>query len=242
MAETDLAPEDDWFYEPPEMPVETVQPAYTERRSGSIMPYFLTGLLVLNGIALFKGKSSEGTMRQGVSARLERAVAPNARLIGSQVLDAWNNGQAKITSRDATEGVVLELQSYTPNSFVTVDVTMFENVKNILDPTTVNDVEITEWDCGPKYCGGNAHVEQDTELIYGDGSTFTEGAWGAQTSSKPAGYEAAAMAVDTHLAKINESPGSEDAKQTFERAKVFADYAEVVVQEALTGQIVIPKG
>lgn len=173
-----------------------------------------------------------------VDDRLEWIIKPRAVRMAKFILRTnkeLNNG-VLVTDPGTQDGgaYTVTLNGFTPSSWVHVTTEMYRGANGLLDPNTVNDVDITVRDClndGSNECGGPKANTQEIELIYGDSSTFTQGDWGVEDTLTPVGYNDPTIDITTRTKSFWELATLPDAQKALNVAKVFSKEAATWIDE-----------
>ncbi len=210
-------------------------------------------LAVLYGAAYFVGDHVSAT--PDVDETLQQQLNPLAIKLARLTLQAniTRDGHIVVTKvDDGTAGyeiVSMDSYSFADSELLHVDASMTRDSHGQLDPTTTNDVDMTEMDCKTTQiadnkvrwqCGGKTRTSQEVEIIYGDNSTFTKGDWGIEGDLTPAGYNNPTIVLNTRTNKPAERSDTTDAQRSLGVAKVWSRVAKVWMAEALHGDVKVP--
>jgi len=185
---------------------------------------------VLGGYLLFGYLRGDSVYLEGsVDTQLEQIIKPQAVSMARFVLKKnkeLNNG-VLVTNPGTLDGgaYTVRLDGFTPNEWVEVEAEMYKGKNGLLDPSTVNVVDLHIRDYvndGKDYYGGSKASAQEIKLIYGDSTTFTDGNWGVEDSLYPVGYNDPTIDITTHTKSPQEDAASADAKNAERIARVFS--------------------
>lgn len=199
---------------------------------------------VISGVVAFGlaegNKEGSGTT---VDVALRGLVEPKATRIGEMVLDVNKKRRPNLilTRPDDDGSEFVSMYAWTMGKWVTFDAAMFRDENGQLDPTTTNYVDIHIHDCNKKGCGGSGQLEEEIELIYGNEETFTRGNWGVKDNLRLPNETTSGITVDSATRDRWETTNTADAQHALLEARVFSGLALVWANEALRGQVEIPK-
>lgn len=219
------------------------------RKVGGGALAFAAPLAVIYGVGFLRGNHvSEAPT---VDIRLQQIIKPKAVSIAGRVLkiNMDENNNIVVTkpdpSGDSPGEETVSLSSIKNNQWITIDASMYRNEQGQLDPTTVNDVDISQYDCDPPgtkngICGGTQNNKEKIELLFGDEHTYTRGNWGLEDSLSPPGYDDPTLTINTATKSPTEDSSKADALHALKEATVFSRIAELRTEDALNGQIEVP--
>lgn len=193
------------------------------------------------------GRSTEGpgqvSPKDEVGAKLEKILKNKAVTIGSKVLAAEiREGYVAVEPNKQGQGEVVHLRSETSTDIFEIYVGMFRTGPGELDPSTTFSVEIVRMPCNQvEWCGGRSNGWEDIQVYDGGDVAPDYTGWHALAYEAPRGSDKVADILSTQMSNPRSSINSADARQAFGRARVWGNYIEVLVDEALGGYIVAPK-
>jgi hypothetical protein len=220
------------------------------RKLGGSMMVGLAPITVIYGVGYLRGNPVSAS--PNVNVRLEQILEPAATEMARQVLaeNKQINNNIVVTRPDPngdTPGEeTISMQSIVNNQWLIVEASMYRDKHGQLDPTTVNDVDITQYGCDPPgkpqgECGYPRHAREEVEIILGDDRTYTKGNWGLEDDITLAHSNDPVLTINTATHNPSEVADSDDALHAVREAKVFSRVAKMWVNQVLAGKVDVPQ-